>query len=90
MDDARFLVLRELDELPIEPDAVRRCFLDVVAREDGGGYEHASRELKEVFDAIGLAASDLKSGRGSQSMDVLAANDPDGFGTSLAGNPGVR
>lgn len=71
VDNARFLVEKELVELPIEPEEVRRAFLNVQATEDG--YKHASRGLKDVFDALALALSEVRSSMGGRSMDLLAA-----------------
>ncbi len=71
VDNARYLVEKELVELPIEPDDVRRAFANVQATEDG--YHHPNRELKDVFDAIALALSDVEGGGGQRSMDVLAS-----------------
>jgi hypothetical protein len=72
VDNLRYLVEKQLIELPIEPDEVRRCFLNVAPGDDGEGYEHASRELKDVFDAIGLAASEMSVDQG-RDMQVLAS-----------------
>jgi hypothetical protein len=85
VDNARYLVEKQLIELPLEPDEVCRAFLNVAPDEDGDGYEHASRELKDVFDAIALAASELSVDRGS-SMEVLAA---DGQAARTPGTAGL-
>jgi hypothetical protein len=64
VDNLRWLVKQEMIRLPLEPDLVRRCFLNVAPGDDGEGYVHASRELKDVFDAVALAAHEGSVERG--------------------------
>lgn len=78
-----FLVEKELVTLPIEPDLVRRAFLNVQPGEDG--YEHASRELKDVFDAVGMALSEVRSGKGARSVELLTAQGVGSMGGVLGG-----
>lgn len=76
-------------ELPIEPDEVRRAFLNVQTSEDG--YEHASRKLKDLFDAMALAMSEVRDGGGGRSMGILAARQrPGGALGSSHGARGLR
>lgn len=53
VDNAQMLVERKAVVLPLEPDEVRKAFAGV--QRGGSGYEHLSRQSKDVFDAIGLA-----------------------------------
>lgn len=64
--------MKQLVELPIEPDEVGRYPLNVGPGEEGSSYEHASWELKDGFDAIGLAMGGL-SGQRRKSMNLLTA-----------------
>lgn len=71
VDNARYLVEEGLVELPVEPESVRRAFLNVESTRKG--YEIPSRELKDIFDGIALALSEVKSGRRRAGMDVMTA-----------------
>lgn len=71
VDNARFLVEKGLVRLPLEPDEVRRAFLNVQPTEKG--YEHPDRRLKDVFDAVALACSEARQGEQRQSMGLLTA-----------------
>ncbi len=57
-------------ELPIDEEEPRNALLNVERREEG--YEHASSKLKDVFDAMGLALTEARTGP-QRSMDVLSA-----------------
>jgi phage terminase large subunit GpA len=64
VDNAQTLVERRAVELPMEPDDVRKAFANI--RKVDGGYEHASPQSKDIFDAIALAlleAGDAETAR---------------------------
>lgn len=80
VDNARYLVEEGLVELPVEPERVRRAFLNVESTRNG--YEIPSHEPKDIFDGIALALSEVKSGRRRAGMDVMTAKyrGGEGFG----------
>ncbi|MGQ0536002.1 MAG: hypothetical protein ACT4PT_08010 [Methanobacteriota archaeon] len=71
VDNARFLVEKGLVRLLMEPDTVRRAFTNVQAMEKG--YEQPDRRLKDVFDAVGLALSEVRSSTSARHMTMLTA-----------------
>jgi terminase large subunit-like protein len=78
VDNARMLVEKRSVELPMEPEGVRQAFANVQRAEDG--YRHASRESKDVFDAIALAlpdASEAAAREGGAKMRIETASRND-------------
>ncbi len=97
MENVLWLCEQGLLELPIdEEEEPRNALLNVERREEG--YEHASSKLKDVFDAMGLALTEARTGP-QRSMDVLSADReervdpsmPNPAAGGLAGGPvGLR
>ena len=69
VDNARLLVERRALELPMEPDAVRKAFAGVHRTDKG--YAHASRQGKDVFDAIALALRDVDDATSGEARKPL-------------------
>lgn len=70
IENVLWLCEQGLLELPIDEEESRNAQLNVQRREEG--YEHASSKLKDVFDAMGLALTEARTGS-QRSMDVLSA-----------------